>query len=1027
MPTPINFLAQIRQLIADDKSEEAMALMRQLLDKSPALNELIMHSARHKRIMAAIRQGIVPLDEANMERNQINKALLELLGDIDTEIEHNSRAQKELSEFSEHYLDIKGNNNKTYQGIEHSQITDNSVTNIYNTPNTPPTPQKWLTLTQQPTHFIGRETEMEALRQQLQDGDKPLLLLNGVGGIGKSTIAKAYCHRYKEQYERIAWLNAERGIIDAFLDTNLIKQLGIEQYVKECLEAKMPNIEIVGNRVMNLLKNMGKGLLILDNAQWEKIDKPESEEDKARNRELNSFYQKIADLQGNWHIICTARAPIHSDFKTYPVGVLSLDNAVKMFCTYCFDKDEPPELSAEDSQILHNIINSIGCHTLVVEILAKIARAMSWQMAQLSKRLVDKGINIATTIAVQTTHSSEDIKNVKEYLTKLFDIAELNNEVKACLRQLAILPPEMPFELFAQLMNIDLNNDEKKDALRALLHNATMRGFLSHIREYNPAADHYIMHPILQEVIRDQHHPTPERHKILIYNLAQAIFDKQQKNPLHAAPLVPYGHAVARALYKTFDAQKPDAANYGEVAKLCNNLSGVYRAVGNYLLALDYQQKAIAIFEKVLDKDHPDLATSYNNLSGVYRDMGNLPLAMGYQQKAIAIQEKVLDKTHPDLATSYNILSQIYQDMGKLSLALGYQQKATAIREKVLDKAHPDLAKSYNNLSAIYQDMGNLPLAMEYQQKTIAIQEKELDKDHPDLAASYNNLSLIYQAMGKLPLAMDYQQKAIAIREKVLGKDHPDLAMSYNNLSLIYRAMGNLPLALDYQQKAIDIQEKVLDKDHPNLATSYNNLSAIYHAMGNLPLALAYQQKAIDIQEKVLDKDHPDLATSYHNLSGIYHAMGNLPLALDYQQKAIDIQEKVLGKDHLNLATSYNNLSQIYKAMGNLPLALGYQQKAIAIFEKVLDKDHPDLAASYYNLSFIYRAMGDIAQAATYIKEAVRIWQYNFPNGHPHLSDALQAQKIIRLIQLMQAGNKQLIMKDKEMRGWFMEWKNKGK
>ena len=57
--------------------------------------------------------------------------------------------------------------------------------------------------------------------------------------------------------------------------------------------------------------------------------------------------------------------------------------------------------------------------------------------------------------------------------------------------------------------------------------------------------------------------------------------------------------------------------------------------------------------------------------------------------KAVEIDEKVLDKNHPYIATSYNNLSHIYQAMGDLSKALEYQLKAVEIREKVLIKIIP--------------------------------------------------------------------------------------------------------------------------------------------------------------------------------------------------------------------------------------------------------------------------------------------------------------------------------------------------
>ena len=81
-------------------------------------------------------------------------------------------------------------------------------------------------------------------------------------------------------------------------------------------------------------------------------------------------------------------------------------------------------------------------------------------------------------------------------------------------------------------------------------------------------------------------------------------------------------------------------------------------------------RKAIAISEKALPAEHPDLATSYNNLAGVaYRAQGRFAEAEPLFLKAIAIKEKVLPADHPDLATSYSNLAGLYRAEGRFAQA----------------------------------------------------------------------------------------------------------------------------------------------------------------------------------------------------------------------------------------------------------------------------------------------------------------------------------------------------------------------
>jgi CHAT domain-containing protein len=134
----------------------------------------------------------------------------------------------------------------------------------------------------------------------------------------------------------------------------------------------------------------------------------------------------------------------------------------------------------------------------------------------------------------------------------------------------------------------------------------------------------------------------------------------------------------------------------------------------------------LAIREKVLGKEHPDVATSLNNLAGLYSDMGNYSQAEPLFQRSLAISEKVLGKEHPDVATSLDNLASLYRAQGNYSQAEPLSQRALAIYEQVLGKEHPDVATNLNNLAVLYQAQGDITRTMEFQTRAINIEERNL-------------------------------------------------------------------------------------------------------------------------------------------------------------------------------------------------------------------------------------------------------------------------------------------------------------
>ena len=65
-------------------------------------------------------------------------------------------------------------------------------------------------------------------------------------------------------------------------------------------------------------------------------------------------------------------------------------------------------------------------------------------------------------------------------------------------------------------------------------------------------------------------------------------------------------------------------------------------------------ERALAIEEKALGFDHPDVAQSLNDLGVVLNDMGDYPQAKVNHERALAIREKALGPDHPDIATALN-------------------------------------------------------------------------------------------------------------------------------------------------------------------------------------------------------------------------------------------------------------------------------------------------------------------------------------------------------------------------------------
>ncbi len=189
--------------------------------------------------------------------------------------------------------------------------------------------------------FLGREEDMANVRQRLQSGE-PLLLVNGQGGIGKTTLAAHYYQKHYQHYQHSAWVYAETGITPALLSLAL------------SLELSFPPDSTDEQRLPLLLKALAglnnPCLLVIDNAN----DLPD----------LEKHYTQLRRCP-NFHILLTSRITEFEQAACYAIKPLPEDVAIELF------QKHYPKLQTEEHILLKNILAAAGYNTLVIELIAK--------------------------------------------------------------------------------------------------------------------------------------------------------------------------------------------------------------------------------------------------------------------------------------------------------------------------------------------------------------------------------------------------------------------------------------------------------------------------------------------------------------------------------------------------------------------------------------------------------------------------------------------------------------------------------
>jgi CHAT domain-containing protein/Tfp pilus assembly protein PilF len=296
----------------------------------------------------------------------------------------------------------------------------------------------------------------------------------------------------------------------------------------------------------------------------------------------------------------------------------------------------------------------------------------------------------------------------------------------------------------------------------------------------------------------------------------------------------------------------------------------------------------------------------------------------------LAIREKALGPNHPDVAQSLNNLAELYKDQGRYADAEPLFKRSLDIAEKASGPNHPEFAGSLDNLASLYIHQGRYADAEPLIKRSLAIYEKTLGPNHPYVSTPLNDLASLYKTQGRYAEAEPLYQRVLAILEKAVGPDDADVGRNLNLLAELYRAQARYSDAEPLLKRSLAIKEKVLGPNHPSVAASLNSLAAVYYEQKRFGDAEPLFQRALALDEIALGPNHPEVATSLNSLAALYAAEGRYSDAESLYKRSLAINEGVLGPNHPNVAAFLNNLALLYQDENRFADALTIVQKTIS-------------------------------------------------------------------------------------------------
>ena len=665
------------------------------------------------------------------------------------------------------------------------------------------------------THFVGRKSELEQIDAQLEEST--YVILEGIGGIGKSELAKQYAWQYRNKYDIIQFIPYQHSLLSTIATSLRLRNFNTIPYESHYKNEEIL-VRIFEDKMACLQQYDKRTLLVIDNYNV------------AADDQFHRF------ISGDYRVIFTSREK-HSGNAIEVTPMEQGDDLWALFCEYY----APHEPTAEDEGTIRAIMDLVFSHTMTVMLIAsamKVHGVPPMEMLEKLKNSLDP--NLQSTIPVDKEEIRAAVREqvMYQHVLNLFDMETFSKnsiEQELCsfiMMNMALLPHSGmdagDFCVWA------LCEREAEDAFAAL--DALIRLRWIQLEEDTQIVS---LHPVISEVANTRLSPDSLTCFQLVrsfVDLGDMFFDMpdEEKTHIEATKIVNFLELSCKRIC--------DATAH--TADLYTNFGDLLDFLGDFERALGYREQAVRFAEIDLGENHLFTSTMYTNLALAHRPLERYADMLPWLFKALQAKEAA-QADDISIASTCHRIGLTYDWMQDSRQALAWHKKALALYEKAPEQKPLAISHVYASIGTALHWLGEHEEAVAQHKKALAIREDLLGRLHRHTIESY---TLIAMACGHLegnPEAVQWLQKAKEVWENAPDKGPAGTSHVYHIIGSLHRQRRDYEGAIRWHKKAARIREEMLGAKHPYTVELYQHISNLYLSLGDGQQAQKWIEKTL--------------------------------------------------------------------------------------------------------------------------------------------------------------------------------------
>ena len=324
------------------------------------------------------------------------------------------------------------------------------------------------------------------------------------------------------------------------------------------------------------------------------------------------------------------------------------------------------------------------------------------------------------------------------------------------------------------------------------------------------------------------------------------------------------------------------------------------------------------------------LANSLTNLAVLYTGRGQNPKAAPLFERSIAIKQRALGPENPDVVQSVGKLCQFYLSHNDCAKAEPVGTKLAAFAQKTV-RDRQTVTTSFANLHTFYQAHREYKDAEALLGKTEDETKKVTSNQDLEFAVILDGLGESFKTAGKIALSEQLFSSALAIREQSLPPQHAAIAASCKHLGGLYMLEGNASQAEPLLKRAFQINSKAVNGNKTDLLASMDDLAACYQKTGHQRDAESLYKEQLESARDTYGQQSKPVSNALLAYASFLMKSGRAGEAATYFGQALNISEKANGSDSSSLTPILENYAEALDKSNRKSEAKKYLARAKAI------------------------------------------------------------------------------------------------